>query len=68
MSHHNIYQYHHINNFLSFSHGQRLRPVDRVVMSPFRIRMSFSSIFLRMTPLEPKGALSYERASFLDPQ
>ena len=63
VSHHNIYiyiyiyQYHHINNFLSFSRSQRLRPVNRVVLSPFRIRTSFSSIFLRKAPLEPKGAL-----------
>ena len=30
-----IYQYHHIDNFLDFSRGQRLRPVNRVVLSPF---------------------------------
>ena len=30
-----IYQHHHINNFLDFSHGQRLHLVDKVVLSPF---------------------------------
>ena len=61
VSNHNIYiyiyQYHHINKFLGFSRGQHLCPINRVVLSPFRTRTSFSSIFLRMAPLEPKGAL-----------
>ena len=28
-------KYHHINKFLGFSRGQRLHPIDRVVLSPF---------------------------------
>ena len=30
-----LYQYRYINNFLDFFHGQRLHPVDRVVLSLF---------------------------------
>ena len=30
-----MYQCHHINNFLGFSRDQCLRPIDRVVLSPF---------------------------------
>ena len=77
MSHHDIYIYIYIyiyintiiyNNFLGFSHGQRLRPVDRVMLFPFRIETPFSSPFLRVAPLEPKGTLSCYGTSFLDPQ
>ena len=54
-----IYKHYHINKFLDFSHGQRLCPIDRVVLSLFRIGTPFSSIFLRVAPLEPKGALPF---------
>ena len=52
-----IYKHYHINQFLDFSRGQRLCPIDSVVLTIFRIGTPFSSIFLRVTPLEPKGAL-----------
>ena len=47
------------NNFLGFSCGQCLHPVDRVVLSPFRTETSFLSSFLRVAHLEPKCALPY---------
>ena len=52
-----IYQHHYTNNFLDFSRGQRLCHIDSVVLTIFRIGTPFSSIFLRVAPLEPKGAL-----------
>ena len=52
-----IYKHYHINQFLDFSRGQRLCHIDSVVLTIFRIGTPFSSIFLRVAPLEPKGAL-----------
>ena len=54
-----IYKHYHINKFLGFSRGQHLRPVDRVALPLFRIGTPFSSLFLRVAPLEPKSALPY---------
>ena len=57
-----IYQHHYTNNFLDFSRGQHLHPIYRVVLSLFFWWWdwnSFSSPFLRVAHLEPKGALPY---------
>ena len=61
-----IYKHYHINKFLGFFHGQCLRLVDRVVMSPFRTVTPFSSLFLEVTHFESKGALPCKGAPFLD--
>ena len=59
-----ICQHHYTNNFLGFSRGQLLRPVNRVVLPLLLLfggtRTPFSSPFLRVVAhLEPKSALPY---------
>ena len=54
-----IYQHHYTNNLLGFSRGRHLRPIDKVVLSLFRTGTPFSSTFLRVILLEPKGTLPF---------